>query len=116
MSFDLDAVLLISFLIFGLLCLYTAFRLWKDKTLFDSFVLYPGNCKRQNCLDPEGFIAFMRPRLAVVGGVCVVIALYYTLKYYFVVPTFLTIVHYVLTAAFLIWATLLYHRAAKKFW
>lgn len=116
MNFDLDAVMLISFLIFGILCLFTAFRLWKDRVLIDSFVLYPGNCKRENCKDPEGFIAFIMPRIAISGALCVVIALYYTLKYYIQVPTFLTVIHYVVTGAFLVWATLLYHRAAKRFW
>ncbi len=116
MNFDLDAVLLFSFLIFGAMCLYTAFRLRKDQSLFDSFVLYPGNCKRENCLDPEGFIAFMLPRITVAGAACLLIALYYTLGYYFALPLAVTVIQYVFTGVFLLWATLLYHRAAKRFW
>ena len=113
---NFDVILLFSFLIFGLLCLYTAFRLWRDKALFDSFVLYPGNCKRQDCLDPDGFMVYIRPRIAIVGGICLLIALYYTAAYYCPMPMFVTIAHYVLTIGFLCWATWLYHRAAKLFW
>lgn len=116
MNFDLDAVLLFSFLIFGVLCLFTAFRLWKDQALCDSFVLYPGNCKQENCLDPEGFRVFMLPRIAAAGAACLLIALYYTMGTYFSLPLWITVIHYGFTAAFLIWATFLYHRAAKRFW
>lgn len=115
-SMNLDIVLLFSFLLFGLMCLYTAFRLWREKALFDSFILYPGNCKRPDCLDPDGFMAYIRPRVTIFGVLCIVISLYYVADYYLPIPKIATIAHYVVSIGFLIWASWTYYRAAKLFW
>ena len=56
---ELDLILMIAFFVFGVLCVYNAFRLRNAKKLFTSSVLYPGGVKKEDCLDPEGFKSFM---------------------------------------------------------
>ena len=116
MPFDLDLIMLASFLIYGALCLYTAFRLGRETKLFDSFVLYPGNCHRDDCKDPDGFMAFMRPRLYVLGGLCLLVSAYFFLKTYVAIPKIVSMLLVIPPLGFLGWAFWFYHRAAKCFW
>ena len=113
---ELDLILMISFLVFGALCVFNSLRLRKAKKLFDSMVLYPGGLKKDDCLDPEGFKTFMGPRVGIIGGAFIFIALVYALKLYVGIPKVVSFIHFVLTAAVLVWGFWLYHRAAKQFW
>ena len=46
---------------------YTVFRLRRDRVLFDNKLLYPGGCTKDDCLDPDGFIDYILPRLIIIG-------------------------------------------------
>ena len=113
---ELDLILMIAFFVFGVLCVYNAFRLRNAKKLFTSSVLYPGGVKKEDCLDPEGFKSFMCPRIGILGGAFIFIALIYLLKRYVDIPKIASYAHIVLTVAVLVWGFCLYHRAAKQFW
>ena len=113
---EFDLILTVLFLIYGLLCAYTAFRLRKAEKLFDSMVLYPGGLKKEGCLDPEGFMDFMRPRIGILGGCLLLIALIYALKLYIGIPKIASYAHIALAVAALAWGFSLYRRAAKQFW
>ena len=46
---------------------YTVFRLRRERVLFDNKLLYPGGCTKDDCLDPDGFIDYILPRLIIIG-------------------------------------------------
>ena len=112
----LDLILMLSFLVFGALCIFNAFRLRSAKKLFDSMVLYPGGLKKEDCQDPEGFMDYMKPRMGILGGMLLLVAGIYALKLYVGLPKALSIAHIVFTVAALAWGFSLYHSAAKRFW
>ena len=113
---ELDLILMIAFFVFGVLCVYNAIRLRNAKKLFTSSVLYPGGVKKEDCLDPEGFKAYMGPRIGILGGAFVFVALIYLLKRYVDIPKIASYAHIAFTVVVLIWGFVLYHRAAKQFW
>ena len=113
---ELDIILMISFALFGVLCAYNALRLRKATRLFTSSVLYPGGMKKEDCLDPEGFMAFMGPRIGILGGGFILVAAVYALKLYVGIPKIASYAHIAFTVALLVWGFFLYHRAAKQFW
>ena len=61
-----DLMNLISVLCGGY-CLYTWFRLVREKKLFMSSVLLPKDRKPSDCLDEEGYIKPIRPKLGILG-------------------------------------------------
>ena len=75
-----------------------------------------GGMKKEDCQDPAGFMAFMRPRIGILGGGCLLIAGVYALKLYVGISKYVSIGQYVFAAALLAWGFWLYHRAAKQFW
>ena len=113
---DLDLILMLSFLLFGGLCIYTAIRLRTATKLFDSMVLYPGGLKKEDCCDPEGFMAYMGPRMGILGGVFALIGIVYAVKTKVELPKAISIVHIACTVAVLAWGFWIYHTAAKRFW
>lgn len=113
---DFDLIFLISFLAVGILCLYTALRLRREDKLFDNIVLYPGGLKKEDCLDPKGFLAYMRPRMTILGGGCTLVGLAYLLRINGLMPKAGAVVHTVVTIAVLAWGFWIYARAGKRFW
>ena len=61
-----DLMNLISVLCGGY-CLYTWFRLVREKKLFMSSVLLPKDRKPSDCLNEEGYIKTIRPKLGILG-------------------------------------------------
>ena len=112
----LDWVLFGALLVYGVLCLFTALRLRRETKLFDSQVLYPGGLRKEDCRDPEGFIAYMRPRMLLLGVVFTLSALVYFIKLRLGLPKIASIAHIVLTAAVLLYGFWMFHDAAKRFW
>ncbi len=112
----LSVVMLGVFLFAGCYCLYTAYRLTKATELFDNMLLYPGNCPKELCLDPEGFMAYMRPRIAIFGTLCLPLAAYYVVEIYTVIPHLVEIIQYIFAAGLFIWGFSVYFRAARRFW
>ena len=64
---------------YGVYAMYTAIKLWKLKKLFPNQLLMPKDSKPGDCLDEEGYVDYVKPRLlifgivlTVVGGICLV--------------------------------------------
>lgn len=112
----LDWILLASFLIYGVLCLVAALRLTREDKLFDSMVLYPGGLRREDCADPKGFMAFMRPVMLVLGVGCTLVGLLYFIKLRLGMPKVVSVLHMVLAAATLAYGFWKFNRAGKRFW
>lgn len=112
----LDWLLLAAFLFYGVLCLFDVYRLGREDKLFNSMVLYPGAVRKEDCLDPKAFMAFMRPVLTVVGIGCTLVALLYFVRLRLGLPKLAAVAHMVLAVATLAYGFWMYRRAAKRFW
>ena len=63
----LDLMMAVILLAAGVYCIYTAIRVRRECGFFESKVLLPGNCKAEDCTDPEGFFDFIFPRMLIFG-------------------------------------------------
>lgn len=116
----LSALLLILLLGSGIYALYIAIRLKKTYTLFDSKFLYPANCAPKDCVDVEGFISYMLPRMLTLGLVCTVMGILFALSAFAgVIPLPQWVELYLIPACGLapfIWVTIAQSKAAKLYW
>ena len=64
----LDWVMIVLLPAVALYLFYTVFRLRRDRVLFDNKLLYPGGCTKDDCIDPDGFIDYILPRLIIIGA------------------------------------------------
>ena len=62
-----DLVLIATMLACGIYAIYTAIRLHRNCYLEPSKILYPTDCTPETCLDPDGFIDYILPRLTAMG-------------------------------------------------
>ena len=60
---------LLVVLFFGIYCGYGFLRLNREKTLFPHRFLYPNYCPHDECIDPDGYIEYIRPKLAIFSGI-----------------------------------------------
>lgn len=115
-------IMFLAILIYsGFYALFTAFRLWRKYTLFDNKILYPANCSPGDCKDVGGFIAFMLPRLWILGLVCLALAAVMLLANKMTVLSFLPnwFVRFGIPAlgiAVFVWYISVNARSAKRFW
>ena len=70
--FILDVLVTILLVGAGGYALAACIRLKREQALFENKILYPSQCTPENCLDPEGYIAYIVPRMSLFGAVCVV--------------------------------------------
>ena len=63
----LDLLMAVLLLGTGLYCIYTAIRVRRECDFFENKMLLPGNCKPEECTDPEGFFDFIFPRILLFG-------------------------------------------------
>lgn len=115
----LPLLLLAMLLISGAYGLYTVIRLHKTLLLFPNKFLYPGNCTHENCLDEDGFIDFILPRLTILSVASLVLSLAFAVWIF----AFPHLQHWALDLATLIlpcgvyfWYMFVQRRAAKEFW
>ncbi len=114
----MDLLILVMFIGFGFYCIYTFFRLKRECMLFDSKVLYPGNCPAQDCTDPVGFMEYIQYRILILGIFLVFCGGLDALNTYVLKFTDLwfSIVQIVLPLAGLAWYAIIQRKAAKLFW
>lgn len=114
----LNLFMLVLFAGAGVYGVYTIIKLNRLGQLFDNKLLYPGNCSRKDCLDEQGYIAFIRPKLLVFSVVCLLAALCEVVETYIYtdLPMVAHIVIMVLELGAFVWLMLAYNRAARDFW
>ena len=71
----LDLFLLLTLLAVAVYSLYLVIRLRRTRELFPSRFLYPGNCEPEDCIDPDGFIDYILPRLTLLSSIFFVMTL-----------------------------------------
>ena len=115
----LPLILLAMLLISAVYGLYTVIRLRRTLMLCPNKFLYPANCTHENCVDEDGFIDFILPRLTVLSVACLLLSVAFGAW----VLVFPQIQHWVLDLATLIlpcgvffWYMFVQKKAAKEFW
>jgi len=124
-GFDLYSNLITLFC--GIYCLYTGIKLKKLGRLFPNQLLLPKDTKPEDCLDPEGFIEYIFPRLLVVGVTCTLVGivclavsrLSLAAQYFPQIPDlefYVTMTGIVLSIASLGWFMACWVKAKKLYW
>lgn len=115
----LPMILLAMLLISGAYGLYTVIRLRRTLLLFPNKFLYPGNCSHENCLDEDGFIDFILPRLTVLSVVSLALGLAFA-AWMFLFPQVqnwgLDLAVLILPCGVYFWYMFVQKKAAKEFW
>lgn len=118
-------MLLVTLIGCGGYCVYTWISLRKVWMLKDNRIMLPGNCAAADCLDPDGFLDFMAPKMLLFGLVMIVLGLLYLpgilnesgyLAWPKLVFTILDIGLPVVTISLFVWFILVQRKAAKLFW
>lgn len=90
----------------GAYCLYTWFRLAREKKLFENSILLPKDKKPSDCLDEEGYIRTIRPKLGILGLTVLLFGVFSSVNVRFDPPILAfpwTFVPWGVEAAVLIW-------------
>lgn len=115
--------------IFGVLCavlmvfcggygLYSAIRLHRERDLFRNRLLYPNYCAPNDCLDPDGYVCYILPRISVLSVVMLLGGILLSLSRLLpILPNiWVYLVVLVLPFAVYIWYLQALKKAAKRFW
>ena len=114
----MDLLLVVMLLGFGVVALYNVIRLHREQMLFASKILYPGDCKPEDCADPGGYIDFIVPRLTILSIAFILMGVVAILLLY-VVPlnsAWMELASVILPVGGLIWYVICQRKAAKLFW
>lgn len=114
----MNSVLMALLLLSGIYGLYTVIRLHRTLLLFPNKFLYPGNCKPEDCLDEDGFIDYILPRLTIWSIVMLVLGIFFTLNVYVIKYNafWFQCVLFAVPIVVLIWLMLIQRVAAKRYW
>ena len=112
--------ILISFMFFAcaIYGLYTAIRVRVTYMLFPNKFLFPGNCSPEDCLDEDGFIDYIIPRLAIWSVLMLLVSVAYTLNnfvfhYGGLAVEIATVIIPILVIG---WLMVIQRSSAKRFW
>ncbi len=113
-----SVLFLVVILFFGCYCGYGFLRLRRENSLFAHRMMYPNYCPWDLCLDPEGYVAFIRPRIAILSVAMLLSGLTQLVSYF--IPAMRSIglslgIYIVPLFVYLCYNSSL-RRAAKKYW
>ena len=114
----LTIILLIMLIGSGVYALYTYIRLHRTCMLFPNKFLYPGGCTADKCVDEDGFIDYIEPRLLLLGIAMLLCGIVYgayslVLKRSYLWADILTVM---IPAGVFVWYMVVQRKAAKNFW
>ncbi len=114
----LDALLWAMLLGYGGYALYTAIRLRRTFMLFPNKFLYPGNCSMEECVDEDGFIDFILPRITLWGLIMVALGILFILNTYVlgIKGLWVDILTILLPVGSVIWYMIIQRKASKLYW
>ena len=98
-----------------------AVRLNRTYELFPNKILYPANCRPEDCQDPAGFIRFMVPRLWIFGLAGIALSVFLILNEFTGLlasfPTWFSQgASLFLFLPLFVWYIAFINKAAKRFW
>ncbi len=103
----------------GAYCVYTWLRLLREKKLFKNGLLIPKDLSPEDCLDEEGYIAYISPRLAVLAVVTLLYGIVQMLNNTVLETPFLTFGQSMITLgvvmAVLIWYAVANSKANREY-
>ncbi len=67
----LDVIILATVLGSGGYAIFIYFRLYREWRILNSFFLRPAQCPPEKCLDTDGYLEYMQPKLLWVGIICI---------------------------------------------
>ena len=110
--------MLIMLIGFGAYALYSVFRLHREQMLQPNRILYPGDCKPEDCVKVGEFIDFIIPRGAILGGALFLMGVLWALNMYVfkLDNSIIDIVKMALPLAVFAWYIYAQRKAAKLFW
>lgn len=114
----MDYLMMVLLFGLGLYMIYTIIKLKRECILFDSKILYPGGCNKDDCVDPDGFIDYISPRM-LISGIALILcgALTAAVKW---IPGFgnkvTSILELVLPLFVVVWYVFISKKAAKTYW
>ena len=117
---DNNASLLLDLLTLacGGYCMYTWVNLRILNRLFKNELLVPKDCKPEDCLDEEGYIAYIRPRLFVLSALVVLTGVIFVLNDVLaspVVPYPWSIIPWALVLVALVWYAISNRHANREY-
>lgn len=97
---------------------YTYLRLRKEYYLFPNKFMYPGGCKPEDCLDVDGFIDFILPKLLIFSFLFLLCTIGYGLIIFYtpLAGTLADIASILVPPAILVWYIFVQRKAAREFW
>lgn len=119
-NFDfLDVLMIVMIIGCGLYAIYTAIRVKREYMFFENKFLLPGNCKPEDCTDPEGFFDFIAPRMLFFGISLILCGILDAFVVYMVRGHGIGWMYWlqmVPVMAVLVWFVLFQKKASKEFW
>lgn len=114
----LSLILLIMLYGSGIYALYTYFRLHRTCGLFPNKFLYPGGCTAETCVDVDGFIDYIEPRLLLLGVAMIAcgIAYFYYSMVLKATVLWADILSIIVPAGIFVWYMFVQRKASKEFW
>lgn len=113
-----SVIFLIVSVLFGAYGIYGVCRLKKEQYLIPHRIMYPSYCNYEDCLDPEEYMRFIIPRLAIVSAVMLLAGVLLFLSYF--IPAIRTIKFllalYIVPLVVYLWYSICLRRARKKYW
>ncbi|MCQ2418761.1 MAG: hypothetical protein MJ085_03140 [Clostridia bacterium] len=106
----------------GIYSIYLWLRLRKEWCLTDNKFMLPGNCSAADCLDEDGFLEYIAPKIALFGMGLVLLGLLYLPCIFNLFITSLLMLKImsiavpVLTLLLFVWFMFVQHKASKLFW
>lgn len=114
----LDVLLMVMLFGCGIYSIYTAIKLRRSYFLEPNKILYPANCKPEDCVDPDGFIEYILPRVMTCGILWLLSGIAFAVNNY--VLRFEGWLVYALTiilpVAPFVWYMFIQRKSAKEYW
>ena len=114
----ISIVFLIVILFFGCYGLQSVIRLRRERTLFPNRVMYPNYCPYDECIDPQGYVEVVLPKLTVLTAAMLLSGATLILGYF--IPALRTLgislVVYIAPFAVYMWYCACQRKAAKIYW
>ncbi len=113
-----SGLFLIVVLFFGGYGLNGVLRLRRERSLFPNRLMYPNYCPYDECMDPDGYIEYIMPRLTVLSCTMLLSGLVLLLGYF--IPTMrslgISLMVYIVPFVIYVWYSACLKKAIKKFW
>lgn len=116
MMFFFDVIVTVMLVGGGIYSIYSCIKLKKEQYLFENKILYPSNCPPDSCIDPEGFIQFIIPRMTFFGVMCIIFGVATLAGSLLDMGDLATIVQMVAVAAVFIYIMVVNNRSSKIYW